>query len=143
MIRFNTSYAVGAVVAIIHDVLISLGIFVLLGHELSLPVVGAILTVAGYSINDTIVIYDRIREGLKMGYKGTLEEVMNTCINLTLSRTLITAGTTFLAVLALYLFGGVVIQDFALILLVGIVVGTYSSIFIASPIALLLAKKKT
>lgn len=142
MWRFETSYAVGAIVAIVHDVLISLGIYVLLGRELSLPVVGAILTVAGYSINDTIVIFDRIREGLTTSGKKKLSEVMNTSINQTLSRTLITAGTTFIAVLALYLFGGIAINDFALILLIGIVVGTYSSIFIASPIALMLDRSR-
>lgn len=143
--RFEPSFAFGAVVAILHDVALSIGLYILLGRQLSLPVVGAILTVAGYSINDTIVIFDRIREGLHHRAKGlkdsrlSLMQIMNLAINQTLSRTLITSGTTFVATLALFLFGGRVINDFALILLIGIVVGTYSSIFIASPIALLLA----
>ena len=122
---------------LIHDVFISLGVFVLLGREMSLPMVGAILAVAGYSINDTIVIFDRIRETFRGGLHGNRENAMNMAINQTLSRTLLTSGTTFLAVLVLFLFGGRVINDFALILLIGIIVGTYSSIFIASPIALL------
>jgi len=104
--------------------------------------VGAILAVAGYSINDTIVIFDRIRETFRGGLHGNRESSMNLAINQTLSRTLLTSGTTFLAVLVLFLFGGRVINDFALILLIGIVVGTYSSIFIASPIALLAGNRK-
>ncbi|MFH1066612.1 MAG: protein translocase subunit SecD [bacterium] len=141
MWRFETGFAVGAIVALFHDVIISLGIFILMGRELSLPVVGAILTIAGYSINDTIIIFDRIREGLKNRGRQSVLQVMNESINMTLSRTLITSGTTLLAVLALFLFGGLVINDFAFILLVGIMVGTYSSIFIASPIALALSKE--
>ena len=140
--RFETSFAVGAIVALLHDVLISLGVFALLGRELSLPMVGAILAVAGYSINDTIVIFDRIREFFKGGTGGDRAEVMNAAINQTLSRTLLTSGTTFLAVLVLFLLGGRVINDFSLILLIGIMVGTYSSIFIASPIVLLFGKKR-
>lgn len=135
--RFEAAFAVGATVAILHDVLLSLGIFVLLGRELSLPMVGAVLAVAGYSINDTIVIFDRIRETFRGGLHGNREAAMNLAINQTLSRTLLTSGTTFLAVLVLFLIGGRVINDFAFILLIGIAVGTYSSIFIASPIALL------
>jgi SecD/SecF fusion protein len=134
-VRFEMAFAVGAIVALLHDVLISLGIFLLLGRELSLPIVGAILTVAGYSINDTIVVFDRIREGLRTGMKGSLREVMNDCINLTLSRTILTSTTTLLAVAALYVFGGVVINDFALVMIVGVLAGTYSTIFIAAPIA--------
>jgi len=141
--RFETAFAAGAIVALVHDVLISLGIFALLGRELSLPMVGAILAVAGYSINDTIVIFDRIREYFRGGVSGDRAGVMNTAINQTLSRTLLTSGLTFLAVLVLFLFGGRVINDFALILLIGIVVGTYSSIFIASPIVLLFGKTKS
>jgi preprotein translocase SecF subunit len=139
--RFETAFAIGAIVALLHDVLISLGLFALLGRELSLPMVGAILAVAGYSINDTIVIFDRIREFFKGGTALNRAEVMNSAINQTLSRTLLTSGTTFLAVLILFLLGGRVINDFSLILLIGIVVGTYSSIFIASPIVLLFGKK--
>ena len=140
--RFETSFAIGAIVALLHDVLISLGIFALLGRELSLPMVGAILAVAGYSINDTIVIFDRIREFFRGGVGVDRAEVMNLAINQTLSRTLLTSGLTFLAVLVLFVLGGRVINDFALILLIGIVVGTYSSIFIASPIVLLFGRKR-
>ena len=139
--RFETSFAIGAIVALLHDVLISLGIFALLGRELSLPMVGAILAVAGYSINDTIVIFDRIREFFRGGVGADRAGVMNLAINQTLSRTLLTSGLTFLAVLVLFVLGGRVINDFALILLIGIVVGTYSSIFIASPIVLLFGRK--
>ena len=140
--RFETSFAIGAIVALLHDVLISLGIFALLGRELSLPMVGAILAVAGYSINDTIVIFDRIREFFRGGVGADRAGAMNLAINQTLSRTLLTSGTTFLAVLVLFLLGGRVINDFSLILLIGIVVGTYSSIFIASPIVLLFGRKR-
>jgi SecD/SecF fusion protein len=141
--RFETAFAAGAIVALVHDVLISLGIFALLGRELSLPMVGAILAVAGYSINDTIVIFDRIREFFRGGVGTDRAGVMNLAINQTLSRTLLTSGLTFLAVLVLFILGGRVINDFALILLIGIVVGTYSSIFIASPIVLLFGKPKS
>jgi SecD/SecF fusion protein len=141
--RFETSFAIGAIVALLHDVLISLGIFALLGRELSLPMVGAILAVAGYSINDTIVIFDRIREFFRGGIGADRAGVMNLAINQTLSRTLLTSGLTFLAVLVLFVLGGRVINDFALILLIGIVVGTYSSIFIASPIVLLFGQKRS
>jgi preprotein translocase SecF subunit len=135
-IRFEFSFAIGAIVAVIHDIVITLGVFALFGKEVSLIMVGAILTVAGYSINDTIVVYDRIREGLRAGRRGTIVEVMNACVNETLSRTLLTSGTTLLTVMALFLFGGPVLRDFALAVLIGIVVGTYSSIFIAAPIVL-------
>jgi len=142
MWRFESSYALGAIVALIHDVIITLGLFVLMGRELSLITVGAVLTIAGYSINDTIIVFDRIREGLKHDSRTPLATVMNLCINATLSRTLLTSGLTLIAVLALYLFGGLVIHDFALMLLLGIVVGTYSSIFIASPVVLLFGGHK-
>ncbi len=134
--RFEFSFAVGALVALLHDVLITVGVFALFGRELSLVMVGAILTIAGYSINDTIVVYDRIREGLHSGRKGSTEDIMNASINETLSRTLLTSGTTLLSVAALFFFGGPVLHDFAFAILIGIVVGTYSSIFIASPIVL-------
>lgn len=135
-LRFEFSFAIGAVVALIHDVLITLGVFAMSGKELSLVMVGAILTIAGYSINDTIVVYDRIREALRSGRRGTTESIMNEAINETLGRTVLTSGTTFLAVLALFLFGGPVLRDFAFAILIGIVVGTYSSIFIAAPVVL-------
>ena len=135
-IRFEMSFAVGAVVALLHDIIITVGVFSLFGRELSLIMVGAILTIAGYSINDTIVVYDRIREGLKEGRKGSVQSIMNASINETLSRTLLVSGCTLLSVAALYFFGGPVLHDFAFSILIGVVVGTYSSIFIASPIVL-------
>jgi len=135
-LRFEFSFAVGAIVALLHDVLITIGMFALFGKELSLVMVGAILTIAGYSINDTIVVYDRIREGLHSGRKGSIQEIMNASINETLSRTLLTSLCTLLSVAALFFFGGPVLHDFAFAILIGIVVGTYSSIFIASPIVL-------
>ena len=135
-LRFEFSFAIGAVVALLHDVIVTVGVFSMFQRELSLVMVGAILTIAGYSINDTIVVYDRIREGLHSGRKGTIQEIMNASINETLSRTLLTSGTTLLSVLSLFIFGGETLRDFALAILIGIVVGTYSSIFIASPIVL-------
>lgn len=135
-LRFEFSFAIGAVVALVHDVVVTLGIFAICGRELSLIMVGAILTIAGYSINDTIVVYDRIREGLKAGRKGSIQDIMNASINETLSRTLLTSGTTLFSVATLYFFGGQVLKDFAFTILIGILVGTYSSIFIASPIVL-------
>ena len=135
-IRFEFSFALGAVVALLHDVIITVGIFALIGGELSLVMVGAILTIAGYSINDTIVVFDRIRDGLKQGERGSTQTLMNTAINETLGRTILTGGTTLLSVGALYFFGGAVLRDFSFAILIGIVIGTYSSIFIASPIVL-------
>lgn len=135
-IRFEFGFALGAVVAVLHDVIITLGIFSLIGGELSLVMVGAVLTIAGYSINDTIVVFDRIREGLRSGERGTISHIMNKSINETLGRTILTGGTTILSVGALYFFGGAVLRDFAFAILVGIIIGTYSSIFVASPITL-------
>src|SRR5438876_1884144 len=134
--RFELSFAVGATVALLHDVLITIGMFALLDRELSLPMVGAVLTIAGYSIYDTIVVYDRIREGLASGRKGSIEQIMNDSINQTLSRTLLTSGCTLIPICCLFFFGGAVLRDFALAIIIGVVVGTYSSIFIASPIVL-------
>ncbi|MBV9672558.1 MAG: protein translocase subunit SecF, partial [Verrucomicrobia bacterium] len=135
-IRFELSFAVGAIIALIHDVIITLGLFVLTGREVSLVMVGAILTIAGYSINDTIVIFDRIREGLHSGRKGSIQTIMNMSINETLSRTILTSGVTLLCMISLLIFGGSVLADFSFTIVIGIVVGTYSSIFIASPIVL-------
>jgi SecD/SecF fusion protein len=135
-LRYEFSFAVAAVVATGHDVLFTLGIFALAGGELSSPMVAAILTIIGYSINDKIVILDRIREDLKLGVRGTFRELINLALNQTLSRTLITGGSVIVATLALYIFGGGVINDFAFTFLVGILAGTYSSIFIASAIVL-------
>ncbi|MFZ4115741.1 MAG: protein translocase subunit SecD [Chthoniobacterales bacterium] len=134
--RFGLSFAIGALVALLHDVIITVGLFSLLGGELSLVMVGAILTIAGYSINDTIVVYDRIREGLHHRADGTIQELMNRSINETLGRTMLTGGMTLLSVSALFFFGGAVLKDFAFAILLGILVGTYSSIFVASPIVL-------
>jgi SecD/SecF fusion protein len=134
--RFELSFAVGAIVALLHDVLITVGVFSLLHRELTLTMVGAVLTIAGYSINDTIVVYDRIREGLASGRKGSIEQIMNESINQTLSRTILTSTVTLIPILCLFLFGGAVLRDFSLAIIIGVVVGTYSSIFIASPIVL-------
>jgi SecD/SecF fusion protein len=134
--RYEFSFAVGAVIAIIHDVLMTMGWFFLSGRELSAPIVAAILTIIGFSINDTIVIFDRIREDLKLGVRGSFKELLNHALNRTLSRTIITSGTVFLATTSLYLFGGGVINDFAFTFLVGILTGTYSSIYIASALVL-------
>jgi SecD/SecF fusion protein len=134
--RFGTSFAVGSLAALAHDLIITLGIFSLSGRELSLIMVAAVLTIAGYSINDKIVVFDRIRSGLRDRLSGSVAEVMNHSINDTLSRTILTGGTVLLTVLALYFFGGPVLNDFAFSFLIGVIVGTYSSIFIASPIVL-------
>src|SRR5213595_2585039 len=134
--RFELSFAVGAIVALLHDVLITVGMFSLLGRELTLTMVGAVLTIAGYSINDTIVVYDRIREGLASGRRGSIEQIMNESINQTLSRTILTSTVTLIPILCLFLFGGAVLRDFSLAIIIGVAVGTYSSIFIASPIVL-------
>jgi SecD/SecF fusion protein len=135
-LRYEFSFSVGAVLAVIHDVLMTIGIFCLSGRQFSAPIVAAILTIIGFSINDTIVIFDRIREDLKLGVRGSFKDVMNIALNQTLSRTLITSGTVFIATACLYLFGGGVINDFAFTFLVGIITGTYSSIYIASALVL-------
>ncbi len=134
--RFELRYAVGAIAALIHDVVITVGIFSLLGKEFTLPIIAALLTIIGYSLNDTIVVYDRIRENIKAERKQPLRDLVNTSINQVLSRTVLTSATTLLVVLALYFLGGAVIHDFAFALLVGVVVGTYSSVFVASPTVL-------
>jgi SecD/SecF fusion protein len=134
--RYEFSFAVASVVAVIHDVLMTVGIYCLSGREFNAPTVAAILTIIGFSINDTIVIFDRIREDLKLGVRGSFREVINQALNQTLSRTIITSGTVLLATLALYIFGGGAINDFAFTFLAGIVIGTYSSIYIASALVL-------
>lgn len=139
-LRFEFSFAVGALVALLHDVIITVGVFSLSGGELSLVMVGAILTIAGYSINDTIVVYDRIREGLRHRTGGSIEALMNRSINETLGRTMLTGGLTLLSVASLFFFGGAVLKDFAFVILIGILVGTYSSVFVASPIVLWCSK---
>jgi len=135
-LRFELSFAIGAIVALFHDVIITVGVFSLFNRELTLTMVGAVLTIAGYSINDTIVVYDRIREGLASGKRGSIEEIMNSSINQTLSRTILTSTVTLIPILCLFFFGGAVLRDFSLAIIIGVVVGTYSSIFIASPIVL-------
>ena len=132
--RFEFRFAIAAIIAVFHDVLISAGVLSLTGREFSLPVIAALLTVVGYSINDTIVVFDRIREDTRLMRKADYQEIINLSINQTLSRTLLTSLTTLLVVCALFFLGGAVINDFAFVLLVGIIVGTYSSIFVASPI---------
>ncbi len=129
-------YAMGATVALIHDVLITVGIFSILGKEFTLPIIAALLTIIGYSLNDTIIVFDRIRENLRKYHKNPMAMIINRSVNETLGRTILTSGTTLVVVLALVLFGGGIIHDFAFALLVGILVGTYSSIYVASPILL-------
>ena len=140
--RFRFSFAVGAIAATLHDILVTLAFLSFAGYELSLNVVAALLTITGYSVNDTIVIFDRVRENLRGMRRDSLDQIVNVSVNQTLGRTIITAGTTFLAVLALYLFGGDVLHAFAFTMLVGIVSGTYSTIFIASAIAIILSKRR-
>jgi len=133
-IRFEFKYAVGAILALVHDVMLTLGAFAVTQLEVDLTVVAAVLTIVGYSLNDTIVVYDRIRENHLANVQEPLTPVINRSVNETLSRTLLTSLTTFVVVAALFILGGEVIHDFAFALLVGVVVGTYSSIFIASPV---------
>jgi len=134
--RFEWRFALGAVIALVHDVVVTVGIFSLLGLEFSLPVLAAVLAVIGYSLNDTIVVFDRIRENFRKMRKGTIVEIMNSAINQTLRRTLLTSLTTMLVVVTLILLGGEIIKGFAVALFIGILVGTYSSIFVASPVVL-------
>jgi preprotein translocase subunit SecF len=132
--RFEWIYGVAAVIAVFHDTIITIGLFSLFNKEISLTVVAALLTLVGYSMNDTIVVFDRIRENLKLMRRESLENLINISVNQTLSRTVLTSGLTFLTAVSLFLFGGQVLNGFAFALVVGIIVGTYSSIFIASPI---------
>ena len=141
-IRFEFKFALGAIAALAHDVLITLGIFSILGLEISLPIIAAFLTIVGYSLNDTIVIFDRIRENIKTHRKDDYLTIINTSINESLSRTIITSLTTFFVVLILWIFGGEVIHNFAFAMMVGVIVGTYSSIYIASPIVALLHSRQ-
>jgi len=133
-LRFEFVYGFAAVIAVFHDTIITIGLFSLFHKEISLTVIAALLTLVGYSMNDTIVVFDRIRENLQRGRKGDMTEIVNRSINETLSRTIMTSGLTFLTAVALWLFGGQVLNGFAFALVVGILVGTYSSIFVASPI---------
>ncbi|WP_432821450.1 protein translocase subunit SecF [Trichloromonas sp.] len=140
--RFEFRFAVGAIVALVHDVLITLGAFSLFNQEIDLPVIAAFLAIIGYSLNDTIIVYDRIRENMGKHGKDGLPSIINRSINETLSRTILTSGTTLLVVLALFVFGGGVIHTFAFALLIGILIGTYSSIFVASPLLIFWDERK-
>ncbi|MEW5984008.1 MAG: protein translocase subunit SecF [Acidobacteriota bacterium] len=140
--RFRFSFAIGAIAATFHDIFVTLAFLTFFGYDLSLNVVAAILTITGYSVNDTIVIFDRVRENFRIMRRDSLVHIVNTAVNQTLGRTIITAGTTFLAVLSLFVFGGEVLKGFAFTMLVGIVSGTYSTVFIAAAIAILLSRKR-
>ena len=140
--RFRFSFAMGAIAATFHDIIVTVAVLVFTGYDLSLTIVAALLTITGYSVNDTIVIFDRVRENLRSMRRDSLDHVVNVSVNQTLARTVITAGTTFLSVLALYLFGGEALKGFAFTMLVGIVSGTYSTVFIASSIAIILGQRK-
>ena len=133
-IRFEWQFSLGSIVAIFHDVLITIGIFSILSLEVNLSIVAAVLTIVGYSMNDTVVIYDRIRENLSKYSSSTIDDVSNTSINETLSRTIITSVTTLLALGSIYVLGGEILKGFSLAMIIGVIIGTYSSIFVASPI---------
>jgi len=141
-VRFELRFAVGAIVALIHDVMITVGVFALLDKEFSLPIVAALLAIVGYSLNDTIVVYDRIRENMKGSGKSDFITKVNNSINQTLSRTILTSLTTMLVLISLFFLGGGVIHDFAFAMIIGVTVGTYSSIFIASPVVISMQPKK-
>jgi len=133
-IRFEWQFSLGAVAALVHDVIITMGIFSLLAYEINLSIVAAVLTIVGYSMNDTVVIFDRIRENLRKYSKITITEISDLSTNQTLSRTLITSVTTLLALLSIYIFGGAILKGFSFAMIIGVIVGTYSSIFVAAPI---------
>ena len=133
-IRFEWQFSLGAVVALIHDVIITMGIFSFLAYEINLSIVAAVLTIVGYSMNDTVVIFDRIRENLKKYSKISITEISDLSTNQTLSRTLITSVTTLLALFSIYIFGGAILKGFSFAMIIGVIVGTYSSIFVAAPI---------
>jgi len=134
--RYEFSFAVAAVLAVLHDVLITMGLFFIFGFQMSSTMIAGVLTIIGYSINDKIVILDRIREDLNLGSRGSFKDLINLALNQTLSRTMITGGSVMMATMALLIFGGGIIRDFAFTFLVGTIAGTYSSIFIASPVVL-------
>ena len=141
-VRFKLNFAVGATIATLHDVLAVLGVFYLMGREINLILITALLTIAGYSLTDTVVVFDRIRENLRTRLKDPIDAVMNLSINEVLSRTIVTSLTVLMTSVALFLFGGEVIHDFALAMILGVIVGTYSSIFVASPVVLLSSGKQ-
>jgi len=133
----NLRYAMGAIVALIHDVFITIGIFSIFDKEFTLPIIAALLTIIGYSLNDTIIVFDRIRENLRRFHRKPFDQVINQSINETLSRTILTSLTTLMVVISLFVLGGGIIHDFAFAMLIGIIIGTYSSIFVASPVLLI------
>ena len=133
-IRFEWQFSLGAIIALIHDVIITVGIFSFLAYEVNLSIVAAVLTIVGYSMNDTVVIFDRIRENLKKYSKISITEISDLSTNQTLSRTLITSVTTLLALFSIYIFGGAILKGFSFAMIIGVIVGTYSSIFVATPI---------
>ena len=133
-IRFEWQFSLAAIVALIHDVIITVGIFSILSYEVNLSIVAAVLTIVGYSMNDTVVIFDRIRENLKKYSKISISDISNSSTNETLSRTLITSATTLLALFSIYIFGGAILKGFSFAMIIGVIVGTYSSIFVATPI---------
>jgi len=133
-IRFEWQFSLGAIIALIHDVIITMGIFSFLAYEVNLSIVAAVLTIVGYSMNDTVVIFDRIRENLKKYSKISISEISDLSTNQTLSRTLITSVTTLLALFSIYIFGGAILKGFSFAMIIGVIVGTYSSIFVATPI---------
>jgi preprotein translocase subunit SecF len=139
--RFRFSFALGAIVAAFHDILITIVFLAWFGYDLSLNIIAALLTITGYSVNDTIVVFDRVRENQRQMRREPLDEIVNKSVNQTIGRTIITSGTTLLAVLALYLFGGEVLRGFAFTMLVGVLTGTYSTIFIAASIAIILSRR--
>ena len=140
--RFELHFAIGAIIALIHDVFLTIGFFSILQLEFNLSTIAAVLTIAGYSINDTVVIYDRIRENIRKYKQILFEEVINLSLNATLSRTLMTSLTTLLALAALFIFGGNVISGFVIALIWGVLIGTYSSLYIASPLLIFLKADK-
>ena len=140
-IRFDRYYALGSLIALIHDVIITLGILSLLNVEIGITVIAALLTIVGYSLNDTIVVYDRIRENFYKFINDSNKNIINRSLNETLNRTIITSVTTLLVVIILFFFGGIVLKPFAITLIIGILIGTYSSIFIASPVMLYFEEK--
>ena len=133
-IRFEWQFSLGAIIALMHDVIITVGIFSFLSYEVNLSIVAAVLTIVGYSMNDTVVIFDRVRENLKKYSKIPISEISNTSTNQTLSRTLITSVTTLLALFSIYIFGGAILKGFSFAMIIGVIIGTYSSIFVATPI---------
>jgi preprotein translocase subunit SecF len=139
--RFRFSFALGAIVAVFHDILITVVFLAWFQYDLTLNVIAGLLTITGYSVNDTIVVFDRVRENLRQMRREPLDQIVNTSVNQTLGRTVITSGTTLLAVLSLYLFGGEVLRGFAFTMLVGIISGTYSTVFIAAALAIVLSGK--